>query len=279
MKTDTLFTMNNGLTIPALGYGTFTIDDESAYTAVSIAIESGYRHIDTASFYKNEKGIGKAVKESGISRDEIFITSKVWIDDLGYERTKASFEQSLEALQTDYLDLYLIHWPRPLAAESWKVLEELYREGRVRSIGVSNYTPAYLEDLIGKSEIVPAVNQVELHPGLQQEELVSYCNSRNIRVEAWSPIMKGKVLHMPVIQDLGRKYGKNPVQITLRWHFQREIICIPKSVNPSRMAENLNIFDFELSEEDMDRIAGLNSDTRLGFYPEYIYEKGFIPGD
>ncbi len=279
MKSDTSFTLNNGLSIPALGYGTFTMDDKSAGEAVLEALKCGYRHIDTASYYKNEKGVGLALKDSGIPREELFITSKVWMDDLGYEKTKASFEKSLDALQTDYLDLYLIHWPRPLALESWKAMEELYRVGRIRSIGVSNYTPAYLEDLIGKSDIVPAVNQVELHPGLQQEDLVSYCNSRNIRVEAWSPIMKGRVLQMPFLQELAEKYGKNPVQITLRWHFQREIICIPKSVNPERMAENRDIFDFELTDGEMERIAGIDSDTRLGFYPEYIYEKGFTPGD
>ncbi len=272
-------TLNNGIKIPVLGYGTFTMDNASAEDAVSSAIRVGYRHIDTASYYKNEKGVGNAVKSSGIPREEFFLTTKVWMDDLGYDKTMTSFEESLRDLQTDYLDLYLIHWPRPLALESWKAMETLYRDGVIKAIGVCNYTPAYLEDLIQNSDVIPAVNQVELHPGLQQNELLRYCRSRDIHVEAWSPIMKGQVLEMPLLQELGHKYGKNPVQITLRWHYQRGIIVIPKSVTPSRMEDNTKIYDFELTEGEMEQISGLECNKRLGFPPEHIYEKGFKPGD
>ncbi len=279
MGLDKTFTLNNGVGIPCLGYGTFTIDNASAEEAVSAAIRVGYRHIDTASYYKNEKGVGQAVRDSGLPRENFFLTTKVWMDDLGYDKTMKSFEDSLKALHTDYLDLYLIHWPRPLAAESWKAMEKLYKEGVIRAIGVCNYTPEYLEDLIQNSDIVPAVNQVELHPGLQQNDLISYCNSRNIRVEAWSPIMKGQVMDMPLLKELGKKYDKNPVQITLRWHHQRGIIAIPKSVNPVRMESNSEIFDFKLTDQDMDAISALDSNSRLGFPPEHIFEKGFKPGD
>ena len=279
MDMNTTLTLNNGVEIPILGYGTFKIDIEATKEAVTAAIKAGYRHIDTASYYKNEAGVGAAVRESGLNRADFFVTTKVWMDDLGYDKTMKSFEASLKEMQMDYMDLFLIHWPRPLGAESWKAMEKLYADGQIRAIGVCNYSPELLEDLIQQSDIVPAVNQVELHPGLQQEDLVKYCNSRNIRVEAWSPIMKGQVMDMPVLKELGDKYGKSPVQITLRWHLQRGIIVIPKTVTPSRMKDNSNIFDFELDDSEMSRIAELDSNKRLGFPPEYIFKNGFKPGD
>lgn len=266
--------LNNGVEIPRIGYGTFTIDNESVTALVESALKVGYRHIDTASFYQNEKGVGKAIKNSGIPRGEIFITSKVWMDSLGYEKTIASFEQTLADLEVSYLDLFLLHWPRPLGPESWKALETLYKEGRVRAIGVSNYNIRLLKELMEGLDTAPAVNQIELHPRLQRKDLLTFCTDNDITVEAWAPIMKGKVVNIPLLNEIGGKYGKTAVQVTLRWHLQNGIIVLPKASSESRMIENLTISDFKLSDGEMELIDSLDRGERVGLEPEDVYVRG-----
>ncbi len=269
--------LNNDIDIPVVGFGTFKIDNEDVTDLILSAFDSGYRHIDTASYYGNEQGIGKAIKQSSLKREEIFITSKVWMDDFGYDPTMESFEKTMEKLDLEYIDLFLIHWPRPLAIESWKALEELYEQKRIRALGVCNYKKHHLEELMISANIMPAVNQIELHPHLQQQETYDYCMQKNIAIEAWSPIMKGQVTQMDTLIELGKKYNKTPAQVALRWHLQRNIIAIPKSSSEKRIKENLDIFDFNLTDEDMLEISKLNQNVRLGFDPDYIYENGFDP--
>lgn len=267
-------TLNNGIEIPQIGYGTFRIDNESVSGLVESALKVGYRHIDTAAFYQNEEGVGKGIKLSGIPREEIFVTSKVWMEDLGYKKTIASFEQTMAKLEVDYLDLLLIHWPRPLALESWKVLENFYSEGRIRAIGVSNYNIRLLEELMNNSEVIPAVNQIELHPRLWQKDLCAFCAEHGIAVEAWAPIMKGKIVDIPLLNQIGGKYRKSAVQVTLRWHLQSGIVVLPKSSSESRMIENLSITDFSLSDDEMKQINGLNRGERVGLDPDDVYVRG-----
>jgi diketogulonate reductase-like aldo/keto reductase len=266
--------LNNGVEMPWFGLGVFRSEEGSEVeNAVLTALQNGYRHIDTAAIYKNERGVGNAVKASGIARNEIFITSKVWNTDQGYEKTLKAFEGSLERLQTDYLDLYLIHWPKgKRSVESWKALEELYQKGRVKAIGVSNFLVSHLKEFLPECKIIPAVNQYEFHPELVQAELLAFCKEKGIQPEAWSPIMKGKVLEVPLLKDLAEKYGKNPVQIALRWDIQKGVVTIPKSVTPERIISNAGIFDFELSEEDMAKIDKLDKNEmgRIGFHPDKI---------
>ncbi len=266
--------LNNGVEMPWFGLGVFRSEEGSEVeNAVLTALENGYRHIDTAAIYKNERGVGNAVKESGIAREEIFITSKVWNTDQGYNKTIKAFEGSLERLQMDYLDLYLVHWPKgKRSVESWKALEELYKKGKIRAIGVSNFLVPHLEEFLPECKIIPAVNQYEFHPELLQPELLDYCNNKGIQAEAWSPIMKGKVVDLPLMQELAEKYGKNPVQIVLRWDIQKGVVTIPKSVTPERIISNSDIFDFELSEEDIVKIDSLNKaeSGRIGFHPDTI---------
>jgi len=264
--------LNNGVEMPWFGLGVFlSKDGEEVENAVKVALKNGYRHIDTAAIYKNERGVGNAVRASGIPRDEIFITSKVWNSDQGYKTTLEAFEKSLEKLQTDYLDLYLVHWPKgKRSVETWKALEELYQKGRVRAIGISNFLVHHLEEFLPECKITPAVNQYEFHPELLQPELLEYCKKRGIQPEAWSPIMKGKVNDIPVMQALAAKYGKNPVQIVLRWDIQKGVVTIPKSVTTERILSNADIFDFELSEDDMAKIDRLDKNGRIGGHPDYI---------
>lgn len=232
------------------------------------AIQNGYRSIDTAALYGNEEGVGQAIKDSGVAREELFITTKVWNSDQGYESTLTAFEESRKKLDLDYIDLYLVHWPvKGKYKETWKALEKLYKDGLVKSIGVSNFKINHLEDLLKDSEVVPVVNQVEFHPLLNQQDLLEFCKSKKIQLEAWSPLMQGN-LDIPLLKELAEKYNKTNAQIVLRWDLQHEVITIPKSVHPKRIDENANIFDFELSNEDMQAIDSLNQNKRFGPDPD-----------
>jgi diketogulonate reductase-like aldo/keto reductase len=260
----------NGVEMPWLGLGVFqSKEGPEVETAVKCALETGYRSVDTAAMYHNEHGVGKVILESGIPRHEIFLTTKIWNSDQGYQSTFRAFEKSLEKLQTDYIDLYLIHWPKgELSVETWKAMEELYEQGRIRAIGVSNFLVHQLKHLIANSQIKPMVNQFEFHPRLIQPDLLKFCKDNQIQVEAWRPIMEGKVNDIPVIQELSVKYQKSPVQIVLRWDIQKGVVTIPKSVHPERIRHNADIFDFELTKEDMARIDGLDRHARIGADPD-----------
>ncbi|MBN1074276.1 aldo/keto reductase [Clostridium botulinum] len=267
--------LSNKVKMPLLGFGTYKVNDgKEVINSVKEALKLGYRHIDTAAFYKNEDGVGIAIKESGIKREDIFLVSKVWNTEQGYEKTLKSFENSIKNLQTDYLDLFLIHWPQPLNKKTWKALEELYKENKVRAIGVSNFTVNHLKDLISDSEITPMVNQVEFHPKLVQEDLIKFCNDNNIQLEAWSPLMRGKIFEIEILKDIAKKYKKTVSQIVLRWDVQMGVVTIPKSITPFRIKENTEIFDFELTEEDMRKITKLDENIRCGSHPESIYSQG-----
>lgn len=260
-------TLNNGVTIPQLGFGVFQVPDDETTAAVTAALVAGYRSIDTASIYGNEAGVGRALAESGIPRDELFITTKLWNSDQGFENTLAAYEASLAALGLDYVDLYLIHWPAPadnLYPESWRAMEQLLADGRVRAIGVSNFEPEHLEHLAATAQIVPAVNQVELHPNLSQVRVRGHNAAHGIVTEAWSPLAQGGLLAHPVIVAIAARAGRTPAQVILRWHLQQGRVVIPKSVTPSRIAENLAVFDFELDAADLLRIDALNTDARIG---------------
>ena len=264
--------LNNGVEMPWLGLGVFQASEGGEVeNAVKTALKTGYRSIDTASLYGNEKGVGTGIKESDVPREEVFVTSKVWNSDQGYRSTLKAFEVSLDKLQTDYLDLYLIHWPMgKRSVETWKAMEDLYKKGRIKAIGVSNFIVDHLEAFLPDCNVQPAVNQVEFHPELVQQELLDYCNSKNIRLEAWSPIIKGKVNDIPVLKALAAKYEKSPVQVVLRWDIQKGVVTIPKSANPERIASNANIFDFEISDEDMAKIDRLNKNNHIGPNPDSI---------
>jgi methylglyoxal/glyoxal reductase len=258
--------LNNGLEMPWLGFGVFQIDDgQKVEQAVLSALEVGYRSIDTATVYKNESGVGKALRESGIPREDIFLTTKVWNSDQRARRTVAAFEESLERLDTEYVDLYLVHWPvKGCYEETWQVMEEIYKNGRAKAIGVSNFQIHHLEDILKDAQVVPAVNQIEYHPFLGQPELLRFCHKNKIQVEAWSPLMQGQIVTIPVVQELAEKYNKTPAQIALRWNLQHEVVTIPKSVRPSRITENARIFDFELSQADMNLLNALDQGKRVG---------------
>lgn len=263
--------------MPQLGFGVYKVTNEEIKDAVTHALNAGYRSIDTAQFYDNEAGVGEAIKESGIPREEIFVTTKVWNTHHGYDKALEAFEQSLTLLNLDYIDLYLVHWPMPkydLYVETYKALEKLYHDGRVRAIGVSNFHIEHLERLLTECEIKPVVNQVECHPYLQQKELKAFCKENDIVVEAWSPIAKGgEVLQDEIIKEIADKYGKSAAQVVLRWHMQEGTIAIPKSVTPSRIKENIDIFDFSLTDEEMEKIASLDRNHRIGKDPNEMYMK------
>ncbi len=264
-------TLNNGVVMPQLGYGVFQIGNEETARCVRDAVAAGYRSIDTAMVYGNEPGTGEGIKTCGVPREELFITTKVWNTDHGYEKTLASFEQSLKNLGLSYLDLYLIHWPVPqqgLYAETWRALEKLYKDGRVRAIGVSNFNIGHLETLLGSATVVPAVNQVELHPFFNQAELRTYLKSKGIIPEAWGPLAQGNRTDDPALASIAKAYGKTVQQVMLRWHLQNGVIAIPKSTRPERMASNTEVFDFTLSTEDMARIDRLDTGVRFGPDPE-----------
>ena len=251
--------LSNGIKIPTIGFGTYKSgDDNLTAEVVKYALDIGYKMIDTASFYGNEKGVGDGIKLSKVKREEIFLVTKLWNEDHGYEKTMEAFNQSLKRLQVDYIDLYLIHWPNKLNAETWRAFEDLYNSGKVKAIGVSNFKIGHLEDLKKTAKIMPMVNQIEVHPLFTRDSLVKYCEENNIQVVAWSPIMRGKLLDNESLKSLGNKYNKTIAEIILRWHLQRGIIPIPKSSNKERIKENFNIFDFNLSSEDMEKIDELN---------------------
>lgn len=265
-------TLHNGVKMPWLGLGVFKVKDgEEVGNSIKAALEVGYRSIDTAAIYGNEEGVGKAIAESDVPREELFITTKVWNSHHGYEETLAAFNASMEKLGLDFLDLYLIHWPLPSqgkSAETWKALEKLYKDGRVRAIGVSNFKVHHLEEIIANAEIVPMVNQVEYHPRFNQQELHDFCKANKIQLEAWSPLMQGGLLDDPALVDIAAKYNKSTAQIIIRWDMQTGVVTIPKSVKPHRIAENADVFDFELSAEDMDKINVLNKNQRMFADPD-----------
>jgi diketogulonate reductase-like aldo/keto reductase len=265
--------LHNGVKMPYFGLGVYKVEEgNEVIDSVKTALEVGYRAIDTAALYENEEGVGKAIKASGIPRKEIFVTTKVWNTDHGYEKTLKAFDKSISKLGLDYVDLYLIHWPgKDTFIDTWRALEKLYRDGRVRAIGVSNFKPHHLQTLMEHSEEKPVINQVELHPYFQQKELREFCKQHDIVVEAWSPLGRGQVLDDPVLAEIGKKYGKTPAQVTLRWHLQNDIVIIPKSVTPSRIKENADIFDFELTAEDMEQIDQLDKNTRLFKDPDLFF--------
>lgn len=253
--------LNNGKYIPNVGFGTSLITGEKCVEVIKKAIDVGYRHIDTASVYENEKEIGEAVKQSGIDRSELFITSKVWKDSMGYENTIKSFNRSLRKLGVDYIDLYLIHWPNnkdeKINIETWKALEKLYKDGKVKSIGVSNFLKHHLEMLLENCEIIPAINQIEFHPGLMRKETLEFCKDKNIIVEAWAPLGKGKMLVNETLLKLSEKYNISIAQLCLKWCLQNDVIPLPKSENEVRMKQNLDLFDFELEDEDIEIINNM----------------------
>ncbi|PLT33685.1 aldo/keto reductase [Bacillus sp. V5-8f] len=263
-------TLHNGVSMPQLGFGVFKVEEGSqTVESVKKALEIGYRSIDTAAVYKNEEGVGKAIRESGIPRAELFITSKVWNSDQGYESTLKAYDDSLKRLGLEYLDLYLIHWPvKGKYNETWKALEKLYKDGRVRSIGVSNFHIHHLEDLFANSELKPVIDQVELHPRLAQPELREFCEKHDIKVEAWGPLGQGNLIDEPTLKHIAEKHGKTTAQVLIRWHLQHGIVVIPKSVTPSRIEENAQVFDFELSLDEMSKIDALNLNERYGADPD-----------
>ena len=251
--------LSNGVKIPSIGFGTYKSgDDEETAKIIKNALNLGYKMIDTASFYNNEVGIGNGIKESGIDRKDIFIVTKLWNDDHGYDNTIEAFNKSLNNLQVDYIDLYLIHWPNKLNAETWRAFEHLYETGKVKAIGVCNFKVEHLEELKKTAKIMPMVNQVEIHPFSTKNNIINYCKDNNIKVVAWSPISRGRVLSNDLMIDLSKKYKKSIVQIVLRWHMQKGVIPIPKSSNENRIKENMDIFDFEISSEDMKAIDSLD---------------------
>lgn len=266
----------NGNSIPALGLGTFRVENnDECREAVKHAIISGYRHIDTAQTYHNEEKVGQGIKEgleaAGLNREDLFITTKLWMTDYGRENVQSAYEASLKRLGLDYVDLYLIHWPgqdKDLITETWKSMEDLYNEGKIKNIGVSNFHVHHLEELLQEASIKPVINQIECHPYLTQKELRAYLEAQKIVAQSWSPLMNGQILEDEVVKEIANELGKTPAQVIIRWNIDENIVVIPKSVTPSRIEENLNVFDFELSEDQLSRLNALNKDERIGPDPE-----------
>ncbi len=274
------FTLSNGIKIPCVGFGTWRAPDgEVAVSSVKEALKVGYRHIDTAAAYRNEGSVGKAIKESGVPREEIFVTSKLWNADHGYESTLRAFEKTMEELELEYLDLYLIHWPVPkihredwkeATLGTWRAFEKLYKEGKIKAIGVSNFKVHHLQHLIDNCEIKPMVNQIEFHPSCLREDIVNFCRENNILVEAWSPLASGEVFKVEELKPIAEKYNKNVAQLVIRWVLQKEVLPLPKSVHSDRIKSNGEIFDFEISYEDMHLIDKITSCKGSGSDPDFI---------
>lgn len=262
--------LNNGVEMPWFGLGVWQVEEgEDATKSVTAAIKAGYISIDTAAAYKNEESVGKAIRESGVAREDLFITSKLWNGDQGYESALAAFDSTMEKLGLDVLDLYLIHWPvKGKYKDSWRAMEKLYKEGRIRAIGVSNFQPHHLDDLLADAEVVPAVNQIEFHPLLTQNELLDYCAQKGIQVEAWSPLAQGKLFDNEVVTTIAEKYGKSPAQVLLRWVLDKGVVVLTRSVKEERIVDNANIFDFQLTADEVDQLNALNKNERTGPDPD-----------
>jgi 2,5-diketo-D-gluconate reductase A len=264
--------LHDGARIPQVGLGVWQTPDNEAAPAVKAALDAGYRHVDTAAVYENEQGVGEGIRQSGVSRSDIFLTTKLWNTDQGYEQTLKAFEASLKRLGTDYVDLYLIHWPsahRGLFVDTWKALVTLKDEGRAKSIGVSNFYPEHIEKIVAETGVVPVINQIELHPDFQQRESRAFHEKHKIATQSWSPLGQGKLLGHPVIAEIAQKLGRTPAQVIIRWHIENGLVVIPKSVTPSRIVENFKVFDFKLSAEDLDRLNGLDdAGARIGPDPK-----------
>ncbi|PID06456.1 MULTISPECIES: aldo/keto reductase [unclassified Sporosarcina] len=263
-------TLSNGVEMPWLGLGVFKVEEGTELVnVVKTAIEHGYRSIDTAAIYGNESSVGKGIQEAQVDRKELFITSKVWNSELGYEKTLVAFDESITKLGLDYLDLYLIHWPvEGQFKEAWRALETLYEEGKAKAIGVSNFQPHHLEELMKDAKIKPMINQVEYHPRLSQKEVQAFCQKHDIQMEAWSPLMQGELLENAELQEIADRYNKSVAQVILRWDLQNGVVSIPKSTKAHRIAENADVFNFELTSEDMEQINKLNQDQRIGPDPD-----------
>lgn len=267
-----LVKLNDGNQIPVLGLGVYKVDDEITGPLVSDALQLGYRMIDTASMYHNEKGVGEGLRYSGVPREDVVVATKFWMDDLGFDNTLRAFEKSLELLDLEYLDLYLIHWPAPkrglLYVDSWRAMERLKNEGLVKSIGVCNFHPHHIEEILKVAEYVPALNQIELHPLLTQDEVVAFDTSHGILTQAWSPLARGQIIENSLLERIAGNHNKSVAQVVLRWHIQRGVAVIPKSTSKSRIAENIDVFDFVLSEQEVAEISSLNANYRTGVDPE-----------
>lgn len=265
-------TLNDGARIPQVGLGVWQTPNDEAAPAVKAALSAGYRHVDTAAVYENEEGVGEGIRQSGIDRPDIFLTTKLWNTEQGYDQTLKAFDASLKRLGTDYVDLYLIHWPsahRGLFVDTWKAFVKLKEEGRAKSIGVSNFYPEHIEKIVAETGVVPVINQIELHPDFQQREARAFHEKHGIATQSWSPLGQGKLLGHPAITDIAAKLGRTPAQVIIRWHIDNGLVVIPKSVTPSRINENFKVFDFKLSAEDRDTLNGLDdAGARIGPDPK-----------
>ncbi|HYI32183.1 MAG TPA: aldo/keto reductase [Glaciibacter sp.] len=273
MTLSPVLTMNDGRSIPQVGLGVYKVPDAEAADTVQVALEAGYRHVDTAALYENERGVGRGIARAGLPREDLFVTTKVWNDRQGYDETLRAFDESLAKLGLDYVDLYLIHWPAPRQdryVDTYRALEKLQADGLSRSIGVSNFHVHHIDRLLAETEVTPAVNQVELHPWLGQRSIRAYDTAHGILTEAWSPLARGRAVGEPVLQAIGAKYGKSAAQVVIRWHLELGNIVIPKSATPTRIHDNFDVFDFALDADDLNRVAALDTSERTGRDPDEL---------